>query len=103
MKNKFITFIVALFGIIFLIGTMAIDSYNHHLQNVVYNQAHDSVISCRAQLAMNAIENHRNVVEKQLDRTCGMIPKYDDFTPDESNGIMSFYNWIGQKVTFIPL
>lgn len=103
MKNKFITFIIALIGIIFLIGPMSIDSYNHHLQNQVYNAAHDSVISCRAQLAMNSIEHGRNVVEKQLDRTCGIIPKYDDFTPDEPNGIMSFYNWIGQKVTFIPL
>jgi hypothetical protein len=103
MKNRFITFIIALLGIIFLIAPMSIDSYNHHLQNVVYNKAHDTVIECRANLAIDAIRNGRNVVEKRLDRTCGVIPRYDDFSQDEPNGILSFYNWIGQKVTFIPL
>jgi hypothetical protein len=107
MKNKFITFIIALLGIIFLIGPMTIDSFNRHLQNVVFTRTHDNVIQCRANLVITTFEHstimERNRIQKSLDDSCGRIPSYNDFTPDEMNGVMSFYNWIGQKVTFIPL
>lgn len=107
MKNKFVTFVITIIGIIFILGPMAIDSYNHHLQNVVFMRTHDNVIQCRSTIVLNTFEHstimERSRIEKNLDKDCGTLPRYDDFSADETFGIMSFYNWIGQKVTFIPL
>ena len=102
-KNKIVTISIILIGIVFLIFPICVDSYNHYLQNSAYNKAHDRVIECRAELALSAIDHRIQIIEKKLDKTCGVIPKFDEFTPDETLGVLSFYNWIAQKITFIPL
>jgi hypothetical protein len=98
--------IVGLLGIIFLVVPLGADSYSHFLQNSAYTRAHDQVIACRANQALDFIHNEsilvRSSLERTLDMSCGTLPKYDDFSY-EGNGILSLYSWVGQKVTFIPL
>lgn len=106
MKNRLITCIVAILGIIFLVAPMALNTFSQHLQNQVFSDAQKTVVTCRAELAMKLFNEstiYRNSIEKNLDRSCGKIPDYNDFQPEATNGVLSFYNWIGQKVTFIPL
>ena len=106
MKNRLITFVVAILGIIFLVAPMSLNTVSQHLQNQVYTYAQKSVISCRAEIAMKLFDQstlYRSSIEKNLDSSCGKVPDYNDFQPESTNGVLSFYNWIGQKITFIPL
>lgn len=104
--NKALTGVLILLGVIFLIFPLASDSYSHYLQNKIYVEAQKQVVSCRANLALNAFEHNTiynaKTLINQLDTSCGAVPKYDDYEYTQS-GILSFYNWIGQKVTFVPL
>lgn len=98
--------LLLLLGLVFLVVPLTADSYSHYLQNKAYQKIHDKVISCRASVALKLIDGPymaANGFERRIDATCGLTPKYEDLQFDTSNGILSFYSWLGQKVTFIPL
>lgn len=88
---------------------MALNTFSQHLQNQVFSDAQKTVVSCRSALAMELFEHNihysykSNEIGRKLDLSCGKVPDYDDFQPEATNGVLSFYNWIGQKVSFIPL
>lgn len=104
--NKVIANLIIIIGIVFLAVPLASDSYSHYLQNKTYEQAQKQVVTCRAHLALNAFE-HNTIMNTRalinsLDTSCGVVPKYDDYSYTQT-GILSLYNWIGQKITFVPL
>jgi hypothetical protein len=95
-------------GVLFLLVPLASDAYSHYSQDKIYRLTNEKIISCRAELALAVIqkpnsERYTKYLERQLDASCGVLPKYEDFLYESSNGILSMYNWIAQKITFIPL
>jgi hypothetical protein len=108
-KGGFVTALVAVIGLIFLIFPLANDSYSHYLQNHTYERAHERVITCRAQIALQVVGEGLSPLstgrslEKMLDSSCGILPKYEDFIYDSQSGLISAYNWLAQRMTFIPL
>lgn len=105
--SRILTWAAALLGVIFLAVPLAADAYSHHLQDVTFRQAQEKVLTCRAQLAMGLFDHPRidhapASILKTLDGTCGGHPRYDDFTPTRS-GVLGFYDWLGQRVAFLPL
>ena len=107
-KNKVVTIIITIIGVIFLVCPLLSESYSHYLQDFSYRNSQEQTVSCRAKLALEVID-HPHALQpgqrlvKYLDSSCGELPKYDDFTYQSQSGILAIYNWIAQKVTFIPL
>lgn len=106
--NRVVTFIIALLGVIFLVIPLCADSYSHFLQNQAYASSHEQTISCRATIALRSAEHDSYLpqglrLERFLDSSCGVLPKYEDFAYEGSSGLLSAYNWVAQKVTFLPL
>jgi hypothetical protein len=106
--NRWVTVLITLVGIFFLIVPLICDSYTHYLQNVEYQKAHEETLSCRAKLAMFSIENPRSYnngknMEKLLDKSCGTLPQFSDFEYESTNRILALYNWLAHQVSFIPL
>lgn len=107
-KNKVITIVITIIGVLFLVIPLVCDSYTHYLQDSLYKSAQEQTISCRAKLALAVIDNPHNLqigqrLEKYLDVSCGTLPKFDDFSYQSQSGILTIYNWLAQKITFIPL
>jgi hypothetical protein len=105
--NRSLAIILSLLGIIFLVFPLTSDSFSHYTQDKTYRATQENILSCRSELALKVFSNPRNQLvgpklEKNLDVSCGTLPRYDDFAYDQ-NSIISLYNWIGQKITFIPL
>lgn len=103
--NKVIATLIIIIGIVFLAVPLASDSYSHYLQNKTYEHAQEQVVTCRAKLALDAFEHNimnARALINSLDTSCGFVPKYDDYSYTQT-GILSLYNWIGQKVSFVPL
>lgn len=106
-KSRVATIIFSLLGVVFLVFPLLIDSYSHHLQDKTYNLDHGRVIECRANIALKQMDTksftNANHLERFLDQSCGVLPKYNDFSYESENGIIGAYNWVAQKITFIPL
>lgn len=107
-KNRIAALIITIIGIIFLVVPLICDSYAHRLQDLAYKNSQEQIITCRANLALSVIDHPHAIqmnqrLEKYLDSTCGTLPKFDDFSYQSQGGILTIYNWIAQKVTFIPL
>jgi hypothetical protein len=105
--NRSLAIILSLLGIIFLVFPLTSDSFSHYTQDQTYRATQEHILSCRSELALKVFSNPHNQLvgpklEKNLDVSCGTLPRYDDFAYDQ-NSIISLYNWIGQKITFIPL
>jgi hypothetical protein len=105
MKRTF-PWIAIILGLVFLAVPLASDSYNHYLQNRAFIAAQEQVVTCRARVALQSFSPGKQIlyvdIRKLLDGACGIQPGYDDFAYTQS-GVLSLYNWIGQKITFIPL
>jgi hypothetical protein len=106
-KSKLATIIFSLLGVVFLVFPLLIDSYSHNLQDSTYNSDHSRVIECRANIALKQMDTktfgNAHILERFLDQSCGVLPKYNDFAYESENGIIGAYNWFAQKITFIPL
>ena len=104
--NKVLAGVIILLGVIFLVFPLASDSYSHYLQDKTYRVAQQQTVSCRAELALSMYSTKGplpgKTLEKALNNTCGVLPEYEDFSYVQT-GILSLYNWIGQKITFVPL
>lgn len=107
-KSKVVTMVITIVGILFLVIPLLSDSYAHYLQDNAYKSSQEQTISCRAKLALAVIDKPHSLqvgqrIEKYLDASCGTLPKFDDFSYQSQSGILTVYNWIAQKITFIPL
>ena len=105
--NRSLAIVLSILGIIFLVFPLTSDSFSHYTQDKTYRAAQEHILSCRSELALKVFSNAHNQLvgpklEKNLDVSCGTLPRYDDFAYDQ-NSILSLYNWVGQKITFIPL
>jgi hypothetical protein len=106
MKRS-LAILLSFIGIIFLVFPLTSDSFSHYTQDKTYRFSQEKVLSCRSELALKVFSNAHNQLigsklERNLDVSCGTLPRYDDFAYDQ-NSIISLYNWVGQKITFIPL
>ena len=105
--NRVLASLIVILGVIFLAFPLASDSYSHYLQDKTFRIAQQQTVSCRAELALSLYSDHHNnlpgkSLEKALNASCGVLPEYEDFSYVQT-GILSLYNWIGQKITFVPL
>jgi len=106
--NRSLAIALSVLGIIFLVFPLTSDSFSHYTQDKTYRATQEHILSCRSELALKIFSSKYNPnlvgskLEKNLDMSCGTLPRYDDFAYDQ-NSIISLYNWIGQKITFIPL
>ena len=107
--SKMIGVILGALGLIFLIFPLVLDSYSHFLQDQAFRHSQDQTISCRAKLALNIVDHPGPTqynglkLEKLLDGSCGTLPKYDNYAYQSESQLLAFYNWVVQKITFIPL
>lgn len=95
-------------GVVFLMFPLIVDSYSHYLQDQAYKNSQEKTLSCRANLALSVLDHNFQgysgpKLERYLDGSCGVLPRYGDFSYESESKLLNFYNWFAQKITFIPL
>jgi hypothetical protein len=108
LKSRVAGFLLLSLGAVFLLFPLTVDSYSHYLQDQTYKNSQEHTLSCRANLALSILEhNYQSYsgpkLERYLDGSCGILPKYGDFSYESESKLLNFYNWLAQKITFIPL
>jgi transposase-like protein len=104
-KNRAVAGLITLVGLVFLVFPLLNQSYEHYLQNQAYHNAQQTTVSCRAKLALEVVSHPvlSKSLERYLDTSCGVLPQYNDFVYEPTNPILTVYQWLAQKVTFIPI
>jgi hypothetical protein len=108
LKSRVSGFLLLSIGAVFLLFPLTVDSYSHYLQDKAFKASQEQTLSCRANLALRLLDKSFQSyvgpkLERYLDGSCGVLPKYGDFSYESESKLLNFYNWLAQKVTFIPL